>query len=72
MRDPNRLEPILQLIRDIWYTSPDLRLTQLIMNALNINYDPYYVEDEELKEALERYKKLQRNSEEVIHIDPTS
>ena len=56
MRDPNRIEPMLQLIRDIWYKAPDLRLTQLIMNALNMNLDPYYVEDDELKKALEKYK----------------
>ena len=56
MRDPNRIEPMLQLIRDIWYKAPDLRLTQLIMNALNMNLDPYYIEDDELKKALEKYK----------------
>ena len=72
MRDPKRIEPILQLIRDIWYISSDLRLTQLIMNALKMNQDPYYIEDDKLKKALEEYKKLQRKSEEVIHIDPTS
>ena len=57
MRDPNRIEPMLALIREIWYKYPDLRLTQLIMNALNMNQDPYYVEDEKLKKALEEYKK---------------
>jgi uncharacterized protein YihD (DUF1040 family) len=54
MRDPNRIEPMLALIREIWYKYPDLRLTQLIMNALKMNQDPYYVEDEKLKEALEK------------------
>lgn len=58
MRDPNRIEPMLALIRDIWYRCPDTRLTQLIMNALNMNEDPYYVEDEKLKKALEKYKKM--------------
>ena len=56
MRDPNRIEPMIALIREIWYKQPDLRLTQLIMNALNMNQDPYYVEDEKLKKALEEYK----------------
>jgi len=58
MRDPNRIEPILSLIREIWYTYPDLRLTQLIMNALKMNQDPYYIEDEKLEEALKKYKNL--------------
>jgi len=60
MRDPNRIEPIIQLIKEIWYTYPDLRLTQLIMNALKMNQDPYYVEDEKLHKALKEYKELTR------------
>jgi hypothetical protein len=43
---------MLELIREIWYKYPDLRLTQLIMNALKMNQDPYYVEDEKLEKAL--------------------
>ncbi len=58
MRDPKRIEPILSLIREIWVEEPDLRLTQLIMNALGINRDPYYVEDHNLKKKLEEYKKI--------------
>lgn len=57
MRDPNRIEPILTLIREIWYKNSDLRLTQLIMNALNKNCDPYYIEDDVLKISLEDYIK---------------
>lgn len=55
MRDPNRIEPMLALIRKIWYEQPDLRLTQLIMNALAMNKDPYYIEDEHLEASLEDY-----------------
>ena len=55
MRNPNRIESILALIRKIWYRYPDLRLTQIIMNALNMASDPYYIEDEKLKKALEEY-----------------
>jgi hypothetical protein len=57
MRDPARIEKILSLIRKLWYKKPDLRLTQLIMNALNMSQDPYYVEDDRLEEALKRYLK---------------
>jgi len=57
MRDPARIEPILKNIREIWTKNPDLRLTQLIMNALAINYDPYFIEDDDLQQALEDYKK---------------
>lgn len=58
MRDPKRIEPMLSLIREIWYRAPDLRLTQLIMNALKMNEDPYHVEDEILKKALKEYKEM--------------
>ena len=58
MRNPKRIDPILELIKEIWYRYPDLRLTQLIMNALKIAGDPYYIEDDKLVEALKKYKKL--------------
>jgi hypothetical protein len=57
MRDPERIEPILQTIREIWYMCPDLRLPQLIMNALSIAADPYHVEDDHLFQKLKEYKK---------------
>ena len=66
MRDPQRIGPMLRLITEIWYTYPDLRLTQIIMNALKMNQDPYYVEDDKLKEALEEYLKLTRR-ENIDH-----
>lgn len=52
MRDPKRIDRMLKLIEKVWKSSPDLRLTQLIMNALKMNYDPYYVEDDKLERAI--------------------
>jgi len=57
MRNPKRIEPMLSLIRKIWTHHPDLRLMQLLMNALKMNRDPYYVEDDDLQKALEKDKK---------------
>jgi len=57
MRDPKRIEPMLSLIREIWTHHPDLRLMQLLMNALKINRDPYYIEDDDLQKALKKDKK---------------
>ena len=57
MRDPARIDRMLELIRKVWYDEPDLRLTQLIMNELRMNSDPYYVEDETLEDALKAYCK---------------
>ena len=56
MRDPARIEKIISVIREIWYAQPDVRLTQLIMNALVMNDDPYYVEDDVLEKKLVEYK----------------
>ncbi len=52
MRDPERIERIQSLIDKIWKKMPDLRLTQLIMNALGMSRDPYHVEDDVLEQAL--------------------
>ncbi len=32
-RSPDRIEPTLDKIREIWYRNPDLRLTQLLENV---------------------------------------
>ena len=55
MRDPARIKRMLKLVEKIWSDSPDLRLTQLIMNALRMNSDPYYIEDDKLEDALKSY-----------------
>lgn len=52
MRDPKRIKRILKRVEEIWTKNPDLRLTQLIMNALSMNSDPYYIEDDILEEKL--------------------
>ena len=59
MRDPARIEDLLELIADIWRRNPDYRLTQLLMNAASPS-DPcpefYYLEDSELVKKLEAYR----------------
>lgn len=61
MRDPKRIDKVLELLRAYWYTYPDLRLGQIIGNFIPPNSttrDPYYMEDDELAkylaDALER------------------
>lgn len=53
MRNPNRIDRILNEIRIIWKKYPDLRLGQLILNVIE---DPalYYIEDEELVKLLKQ------------------
>lgn len=54
MRDPNRIDKVLDDIKALWKMFPDLRLGQLICNVLQ---DPalYYVEDGELVKYLKAY-----------------
>ena len=51
MRDPKRIDVILQEIGAIWHKYPDMRLGQLIGNVLE-GPSLYYVEDDSLVKAL--------------------
>jgi hypothetical protein len=48
VRDPGRIDQVLEAIRQVWVTDPDLRLGQLLINAVRPR-DPcpelYSVED---------------------------
>lgn len=56
MRDPERIDEVLQVLSDAWHTVPDLRLGQLICNLqLAENNDLFYVEDDKFIELLEKY-----------------
>lgn len=58
MRDPNRIEPTLNAIREAWVKVPDWRLGQLIANAVRVHTggaldcDPFYVEDDDMVQAI--------------------
>jgi len=55
MKDPKRIEKIIELVKEIWLKHPNLRLTQLIANGFEAK-DLYYVDDEKLEKALrEKY-----------------
>ena len=45
MRDPKRIDYIIELIKQIWKKNPDLRLCQLIGNCFEPG-DNYNVEDD--------------------------
>jgi len=58
MRDRNRIYRIVDKLRATWIRSPDLRLGQLVMNAIafakndGVN-DIFYVEDDETERGLD-------------------
>ena len=53
MRDPARIPFILRDLGKLWAETPDLRLGQLIVNA--VGRDPFYIEDEKLVKAIETF-----------------
>jgi hypothetical protein len=61
MRDPNRIPNILSKIEKLWKKQPDLRLMQLLINALR-PADPcselYSIEDSKLEKRLIEYGEL--------------
>ncbi len=52
MRDPKRIEPMLNQLRTTWYANPNMRFGQLLVTATGVK-DPFYVEDDKLREKLE-------------------
>ena len=57
MRDINRIDKIIDVLRDIWKLVPDWRFGQVIENFkrdANL-YDMFYVEDDDILEILESY-----------------
>lgn len=68
MRDPKRIEPMLEAIRRIWTAYPDLRLTQLVVNAARTGVpcpELFYLEDEEM------LKRLNAEADRVAIPNPT-
>jgi hypothetical protein len=60
MRDPARIDTILEQLREVWMLNPDLRLGQLVYNAARMRdpnlADVFNIEDEALSKGLRRYK----------------
>ena len=44
MRDPKRIDEILNAVKTVWEQYPDWRFGQLVVNVLGV--DPFYIEDE--------------------------
>ena len=60
MRDPARIDQVLDLLRQVWLRSPDLRLGQLMANGVGPAEpcpEVYSIEDTVLARRLERMLK---------------
>jgi hypothetical protein len=61
MRDPARIDDVLAALRAAWAESPDLRLGQLIVNAVrprNPCPEVFYTEDDALVRGLNSLREL--------------
>ena len=55
-RDPQRIDRMVELLREAWHLFPDERLTQLVINATDTHHDcgpVYYMDDVELERRLQ-------------------
>jgi len=58
MRDPARIPRMLDLLRQVWERSPDLRLGQIVSSATMAGgwgqNDPFYCEDDVTEKGLRK------------------
>lgn len=54
MRNPQRIDNILERLKTVWKDNPDLRLGQLLLAVVNADR-LFYIEDEILVQTLENY-----------------
>lgn len=60
MRDPNRIDDFCEVIKEQWHKIPDWRFGQFMLNflgtlQLNTKRDPFFIEDDEMKEKLQDF-----------------
>jgi hypothetical protein len=66
MRDPARIPKVLDAIRRVWESSPDLRLGQLVCVLAHPSRDPFGVEDDRLIEAADELFRIQKLQHDLI------
>lgn len=52
MRDPERIDRILYMLKRRWKEVPDWRLGQILINLTYADEDLFYLEDDELEKRL--------------------
>lgn len=53
MRDQERIDRMLKLLKDYWKKNPDMRLGQIVVNAAGAPKDLYYTEDKDTEWGLQ-------------------
>ena len=56
MRDPNRIDPLLEKLGEAWKKTPDLRFGQFMTVFFNVyGKDPFYAEDDAWMVGIQAY-----------------
>ena len=58
MRDPQRIDRMVDLLREAWQLFPDQRLTQLVINVADTKHNcgpVFYFEDTDMEKKLEAF-----------------
>ena len=75
-RDPQRIDRMVELLREIWKLEPDWRLNQLIINSIerpDAADSVYYVEDDRMEKNLAsmlRVLKVRKESQDKQNPTP--
>lgn len=74
MRDPNRIDRILEKLCAIWKTQPDMRLGQLLVNVLRPSQpcpQVFYAEDTFAEKQIDAYPNGERYTEHEVTLSLT-
>lgn len=61
MRDPKRIQEILEKVREVWEASPDMRLGQLLINVSGQESNLWNLEDDVLLDDLVEWVDTSKN-----------
>lgn len=69
MRDPQRIDRIINKLRNLWKTYQDLRFNQMnfdvISEYVKDGADPFFLEDDEFEKLIDR--KIVERSNEILN-----
>jgi uncharacterized protein YihD (DUF1040 family) len=60
MRDPRRMNKLLDVLKKCWEKEPDWRFGQLMVNFLGqLPRDPFFYEEDEMIEEMKKYFEIE-------------
>jgi len=70
MRDPKRIERMLQQLEKAWHAFPDMRLGQLILNITRSENtsDLWNLEDDQIEQRIDDFTKLKIDTTGLRHV----